>query len=137
MSHPTPSTPNPFVNFVKLTVRAGKDGELRVSSKGTNWAQCRVSLGMGKDDSGGYKPSLWLTAKAFTTPDGDDTLPQLLGDVQKGALLTLSGRLAYQEYTTDQGEKRSDLQLLIAKLEFPAVSAAPAPTAEAAFDPPL
>jgi hypothetical protein len=127
-----------FVNFVKLSVFAGKDGDLRISSKGKPWSMCRVSLGMGKDEQGDYKPSLWLTAKAFTKQDGDESLAHALGDVKKGDLLLLSGRLAYEEYTTEQGEKRSDVQLLVSKLEFPDAAHTDAgPDADENFDPPF
>ena len=113
-----------FVNFVKVTVHVGKDGELRYANNGNPWATCRVSVSMGKEADGQtYKPSLWLTAKAFTK-DGDDSLPTALGNLKKGDTVTLHGRLAYEEYTNDKGDKRSDVQLIVTKLETAEAEAA-------------
>ena len=56
-----------------------------------------MALGMGKDEKGEYKPSLWLTVKAFSR-DGDETLPQKLTAIAKGSLVNVSGRLTYEIY---------------------------------------
>lgn len=136
MSNTTPKDQRPkFSNFVKLTVRVGTEPEGRYTAGGDLWAKARVSLGMGKNDDGQYKPSLWLTAKAFTR-EGDASLPEALSRLHKGDVVTLAGRLAYGEYATVTGEKRNELSLLINKLE--PVSVAEHATAEAdeAFDPP-
>lgn len=108
---------NPFHNFVKFTVRVGTPPELRKSKAGNPWATARVSVSMGKQEDGKtYKPSLWLTAKAFGQA-ADDALPQALANLAKGALVTLSGRLMYDEYETKEGEKRSDLSLVVVQIE--------------------
>ena len=128
-----------FANYAKLTVRVGTAPETRTAASGQIWAKARVAVSMGKAaESKDYKPSLWLTAKAFSR-DGDACLPQTLAMLEKGMLVTLSGRLAYDEYTTSAGEKRSDLSLLVYKIEpfeNDAPAAEPAGAADAAFDPP-
>ena len=128
-----------FANFAKLTVRIGTTPETRTAASGQVWAKARVAVSMGKvADSHDYKPSLWLTAKAFSR-DGDARLPEALAALEKGTLVTLSGRLAYDEYTTAAGEKRSDLSLLVYKIEpFESDTPAPAPAGgvDTAFDPP-
>jgi single-stranded DNA-binding protein len=131
---PNPESPK-FVNFVKLTGRIGTEPEPRYTADGNLWVKARVSISMGKADDGQYKPSLWLTAKAFTR-DGDATLPEALNNLKKGDLVTLSGRLAYEEYTTAKGEKRSDLSLLVNKIEPVSVAEPAAAEADDAFDPP-
>ncbi len=129
-----------FANYAKLTVRVGTTPEARTAASGQVWAKARVAVSMGKAaESKDYKPSLWLTAKAFSR-DGDASLPEALAALEKGTLVTLSGRLAYDEYTTNAGEKRSDLSLLVYKIEPFESDAAGAPqpagAADAAFDPP-
>ena len=131
MSEPKPDQPK-FANFAKLTVRVGTEPEMRYSTAGQPWARARVSLSMGKTSDGHFKPALWLTAKAFAR-EGDPALPNALNDLHKGDLVTLSGRLMYEEYATATGQKRTDLALVINKLE---VISATAPAPEAGFDPP-
>lgn len=121
-------------NFVKLTARVGQAPEMRHSAAGAVWTKCRVAVGMGKDSGGAFKPALWLTAKAFGK-EGDDSMPVALNALEKGTLVTLSGRLVYEEYQTTAGDKRSDLQIIVTKIE-PVATEAPSPE-DAAFDPPL
>ncbi len=102
-----------FVNHCELTVHIGAQPTMKVTADGRPWATARAFVSMGKDkNSGEYKPSLWLTVKAFTTKDGDDTLPNALNAFEKGAIVTVAGRLAYEEYTTSEGEVRSSLILI-------------------------
>jgi single-stranded DNA-binding protein len=102
-----------FVNSVQLTVRIGTAPEKLTSATGKLWARARIALPMGKmKDGSGYRPSLWLTAKAFTQ-DGDESLVDTLADMPKGTLVTLSGRLAYDEYETQAGERRSELSVVV------------------------
>jgi single-stranded DNA-binding protein len=118
-----------FHNEVLLTVRVGTEPEARTSKSGNLWAKARVSLSMGKNEDGSYKPSAWLTAKAFTH-EGDASLPEALGALKKGDYVTLTGRLAYEEYETTAGEKRSDYSIIVSKIER--VQADEADEAEAA-----
>lgn len=85
-------------SFVQLSLRAWADAESRVSqTSGELWTSVRASLSMGKDEDGEYRPSLWLTLKAFTR-NGDDSLPSALGDVQKGDHINANGGLTCEEY---------------------------------------
>jgi single-stranded DNA-binding protein len=124
-----------FANYVKLTVRLGVEPEARYTADGHLWAKARVCMSMGKDAEGQFKPGLWLTAKAFSR-DSDAALPNALNALQKGDVVTLSGRLAYEEFTTAKGEKRSDLQLIVSKLEPFAPLADSGAAADSDFDPP-
>jgi len=54
-------------NYVCLTLRVGKDSDCRYSDAGKFWGRVRMALSQGKDSSGNYKPSLWLTVKGFTS----------------------------------------------------------------------
>jgi len=84
-------------NFAQLTLRCGVEAECRYTDAGAFWGHSRMALGMGKDEKGEYKPSLWLTVKAFSR-DGDETLPQKLAAIAKGSLVNVSGRLTYEIY---------------------------------------
>jgi hypothetical protein len=85
-------------NYVILTLRVGQDSDARYSPAGNFWGRVRMALSQGKDPSGNYLPSLWLTVKAFTSKDGDETAPQALAKLRKGDLATITGRLTYEVY---------------------------------------
>ena len=88
-------------NYVCLTLRVGKDSDCRYSDAGKFWGRVRMALSQGKDSSGNYKPSLWLTVKGFTSKEGDETVPQALSKLRKGDLATITGRLAYEVSTSN------------------------------------
>lgn len=88
-------------NYVNLTLRAGQDSECRYSDAGNFWGRVRMALSQGKDASGNYKPSLWLTVKGFTSKEGNDAIPQALAKLNKGDLATITGRLAYEVSETN------------------------------------
>jgi hypothetical protein len=88
-------------NYVTLTLRAGQDSDCRFSEAGNFWGRVRMALGQGKDASGNYKPSLWLTVKGFTSREGDITVPQAIDKLRKGDLATVTGRLAYEVSTSN------------------------------------
>ena len=101
-----------FVNYCELTVHIGSQPEMKYTPAGAPWTKARVFVGMGKiKDSDEYKPALWLTVKAFTR-DGDDALPNALNTYEKGAIVTVAGRLAYEEWTTQESETRGTLVLI-------------------------
>ena len=83
-------------NYVSLTLRVGQESDCRFSDAGYFWGRARMALGQGKDSSGVYKPSLWLTVKGFTSKEGDETVPRALGELRKGDLVTVTGRLIYE-----------------------------------------
>ena len=101
-----------FVNRCELTVHLAAAPEMRYSAEGHAWTRVRAFVSMGKNADNEYKPALWITLKAFTTKDGDDSLPNTLNTCEKGNVITVSGRLAYEEYTTAEGEIRGSLILI-------------------------
>ena len=99
-------------NFANLTLRVGADPHAAYSEAGRFWARLRAFLSMGKtEDGAGYKPSLWLTVKAFEK-DGDESLPAQLAVLQKGESITFTGRLAWEVYN-----ERGNLALFAFKVE--------------------
>ena len=100
-------------NFANLTLRAGSEPVARYSAADRMWARLRAFLGMGKTADGkGYKPSLWLTVKAFASKEGDESLPGALITLNKGANATFTGRLAWEVY-----KDRGALTLFASKIE--------------------
>jgi hypothetical protein len=95
-------------NYVNLTLRAGQDSDCRYSDAGNFWGRVRMALSQGKDASGNYKPSLWLTVKGFTSKEGDESVPQALAQLHKGDLATITGRLTY-EVSETSGKGYSNL----------------------------
>ncbi len=75
-----------------------------------------MALGIGKDDKGAYKPSLWMTVKAFSR-DNDETLVNKLAGTAKGSLVTVSGRLTYEAFTDKEGQERVSTGLVASKIE--------------------
>jgi hypothetical protein len=85
-------------SFVLLSLRAAKDAESRLSqTSGELWTSVNTSLSMGKDEDGDYRPSLWLTLKAFSR-GGDERLPLALGELVKGDHIHAKGGLTCEEY---------------------------------------
>lgn len=113
---PEPAPKREFANEVRLTVHLSTP-EMRYTADGRVWTRARAFLSMGKDKDGKYKPSLWLTIKAFVSRDGDDSLPYALNSFDKGDLVTVKGRLAYEEYTNAKGETRGELILIASAIE--------------------
>ena len=103
-------------SFVQLTLRAGKEADCRYTESGAFWGFSRMALGMGKDDKGVYKPSLWMTVKAFSR-DSDETLVNKLAGTAKGSLVTVSGRLSYEAFTDKEGQERASVGLIASKIE--------------------
>ncbi len=83
-------------NYAYLTLRVGQDTDSRYSEAGNLWSRVRMALSQGKDATGSYKPSLWLTVKGFTSKEGDESVPKALAGLHKGELATVVGRLSYQ-----------------------------------------
>ncbi len=109
-------------NYANLTLRASTVPQASYSSAGRLWARLRAFLGMGKTADGkGYKPSLWLTVKAFAGKDGDESLPAALIALNKGENVTFTGRLGWEVY-----KERGSLVLVVSKVEAPHAEAEPA-----------
>ena len=92
---------NKFANVCDLTVHIYgkvKDG-------------VRAFLSMGKDENGDYLPSLWLTLKGK-----DAAVVNTLAAFDKGALVTVTGRFAYEEFERKDGKGES-LSILVDKAQ--------------------
>jgi single-stranded DNA-binding protein len=128
---PTPKS-NPFKNTITLTVRLGTAPEAQFTGEGRLWAKARAVMNQGKDHNQQEKPPLWMTVKVFTTKEGNTQAVDTFNDLKKGDLVTVTGRLAYEEWPTQDGGKGSSVVILAYKVEplEARQPAAPATTAE-------
>jgi hypothetical protein len=115
--YPTKIEPPPsdgrMRNFAMLTLRVGSEPYARYSDAARFWVRLRAFLGMGKTADGKeYKPSLWLTVKAFATKEGDERLPAAIAALNKGEQVTFCGRLAWEVY-----KDKGNLTLFAYKVE--------------------
>lgn len=95
-----------FFNELRLTVHIAGTPQMKYAESGNAWTKARAFVSMGKNASGGYKPSLFVTLKAF----GD--VAEWLNGFEKKALVTVVGRLAYEEWKGKDGTMRSDVQII-------------------------
>jgi hypothetical protein len=108
-----------YRNYVYLSLRVGQDGDCRYSAAGHFWGRVRMTLSQGKDSTGKYKPSLWLTVKGFTRKDGDETIPRMLAGLRKGDLAAVTGRLLYE---TSLKNRKGYFNLMANKVEITPIS---------------
>jgi hypothetical protein len=108
-----------YANYIKLTVRVGTHPENQYSESGTYWVRLRASLYMGKDEDGNYRPSKWLTVKAFAK-EGDKKMVAVVDPLAAlivGDRVPLAGKLDYVEFTRRDGTPGSDDVLIAFKVE--------------------
>jgi single-stranded DNA-binding protein len=100
-------------NFVNITLQVGKEGEGKYSQSGKPFASARGFYSQGKDKSTDeFLPSIWFKVMAFGK-DGEDIAANpavnILATAAKGDKIEVRGRLGLEEWTTNEGEKRSNL----------------------------
>lgn len=104
------------LNDVKLVGRLTKDPELRFTTQGT--PVCRFRLAVGRR----YKDRTsndWKEEVAFVPctlwRDAAERAGQRL---KKGSPVFVEGRLKSRDWTTKEGQKRSDLEIEISRIQF-------------------
>ena len=109
-------------NYFIATVRAFRkeedNGGVQLTKSGQPIAKCRASLSMGKDQAGEYKPSMWLELIGYT-PEGDEPkeMTEAVGNLENGEYVTVKGRLAMDEWTSDDGQTRQSHAIWIQSVE--------------------
>ena len=104
-------------NFVNFTLQIGKDGEGKYAQNGKPFATARAFFSQGK-------------AKDFGKEGDDfDSNPTLatLANAQKGVKVDVKGRIGLEEWTGEDGEKRSTLVIYASEVK-------PAETSDAAAE---
>ena len=122
-------------NFLNITLQVGKEGETRYAGSGKPYAQARAFYSQGKDKFDEFLPSIWFKVIAFGEAGKEiDSTPVLLalGNARKGDKIEAKGHIGYEEWTSEGGEKRSNLVLYAADVKIvenggPAESEEPQP----------
>lgn len=104
------------LNDVKLVGRLTRDPELRYTTQGT--PVCHFSLAVGRR----YKDrnsSEWKEEVAFVRCSVWRETAERCGQrLKKGSPVFVEGRLRSKEWTTKEGQKRTDLEVDILKIQF-------------------
>jgi len=104
------------LNDVKLVGRLTRDPELRYTTQGT--AVCHFRLAVGrkyKDRASGE----WKEEVAFVPCNVWRETAERCGQrLKKGSPVFVEGRLKSRDWQTKEGQKRTDLELEIARVQF-------------------
>ena len=112
------------MNFVVITARAVRDVELRELADGQVLSAIRLAFSRAKRTADGG----WEDVSSFINSFYVGKTPL---DVKKGEKVIVSGKLTEHRYTTAEGTERSDMRILIEKLEKIVISKKTEPQAQA------
>ena len=85
----------PF-NKLEVTGNLGQDPAMKYTAQGRPWTRTSIAVWQGENQE-----TLWLQVKAFTSKDGNESLPLALAECRKGRKVHLVGRLRYDKRETD------------------------------------
>ncbi len=104
------------LNDVKLVGRLTKDPELRYTTQGTPVCHFRIAVGRKyKDRTSGE----WKEEVAFVPCSVWRESAERCGQrLKKGSPVFIEGRLKSRDWQTKEGQKRSDLELDVQKIQF-------------------
>lgn len=104
------------LNDVKLVGRLTKDPELRYTTQGTAVCHFRIAVGRKYKDR---NSSEWKEEVAFVPCSVWRESAERCGQrLKKGSPVFIEGRLKSREWQTKEGQKRSDLEVDILKIQF-------------------
>jgi single-strand DNA-binding protein len=89
----------------------GRDPELRTSKNGNAYATLSIAVTVGQDDNG-REATQWVRVTCF-----GDTAERVVATAKKGARLYAEGSLTLNQWTTHDGQARTDLQVSAWKVE--------------------
>ena len=99
------------MNLLALTGNIGRDAEVRVTPSGTSIASFSVAMTAGY---GERKSTVWIKASIFGKRAEGGLIPYLV----KGTQVAVTGELSLNEWTTQDGEKRTDLQVNVSTIDL-------------------
>ncbi len=104
------------LNDVKLVGRLTRDPELRYTPQGTPVCHFRIAVSRSYKDR---NSSEWKEEVAFVPCSVWRESAERCGQrLKKGSPVFIEGRLKSREWTTKEGQKRSDLEVDILKVQF-------------------
>jgi single-strand DNA-binding protein len=89
----------------------GRDPELRTSRNGNPYLTFSIAVPVGRDDAG-KDVTQWVRVTCF-----GETAQELAATTKKGDRLYIEGSLTLNQWTTQNGQARSDLQVSAWKCE--------------------
>jgi single-strand DNA-binding protein len=104
------------LNDVKLVGRLTRDPELRFTTQGTAVCHFRVAVGRKyKDRNSGE----WKEEVAFVSCSVWREAAERCGQrLKKGSPVFIEGRLKSKEWQTKEGQKRTDLEVDVSRIQF-------------------
>jgi single-strand DNA-binding protein len=104
------------LNDVKLVGRLTRDPDLRFTTQGTPVCHFRIAVGRKYKDRAS---SEWKEEVAFVGCSVWREAAERCGArLKKGSPVFVEGRLKSKEWTTKEGQKRSDLEVEISRIQF-------------------
>ena len=104
------------LNDVKLVGRLTKDPELRYTTQGTPVCHFRIAVGRKYKDRNSNE---WKEDVAFVPCSvWRDSAERCGQRLKKGSPVFIEGRLKSREWQTKEGQKRSDLEVDIQRIQF-------------------
>jgi len=104
------------LNDVKLVGRLTKDPELRFTTQGTAVCHFRIAVGRKYKDRTSNE---WKEEVAFVPCSVWRESAERCGQrLKKGSTVFVEGRLKSRDWQTKEGQKRSDLELDITRIQF-------------------
>jgi len=102
-----------MLNAVMLQGRIGNDTKLETSAAGT--AYCHINLAVQRDvpNANGERITDWIRCTAF-----GKTAELIAKHFTKGSMILATGRLCNNEYTAQDGSRRSNTALNIDRVYF-------------------
>lgn len=104
------------LNDVKIVGRLGKDPEIRYTTQGTAVCRFRVAVGRKYKDqkSGEWKEEVaWVPCTVWR-----ETAERCGQRLKKGSPVFVEGRLKTKEWQTKEGQKRTDLDVEVSRIQF-------------------
>jgi single-strand DNA-binding protein len=104
------------LNDVKLVGRLTRDPELRFTTQGTAVCHFRIAVGRRFKDKNSNE---WREEVAFVPCNVWREAAERCGQrLKKGSPVFIEGRLKSREWQTKEGQKRSDLEVEVQRVQF-------------------
>lgn len=99
------------MNVFTATANLGRDAEVRHTASGTAIASFPIAISSGYGDN---KKTTWVRCSLF----GKRAEGGLIQYLKKGTQVAVSGEISLNEYTTQNGEQRSNLELNVSEIDL-------------------
>lgn len=98
------------LNTLAITGHAGGDAVLKTLPSGKQYMEVSVANNIGFGD---YAKTVWFKCKMF-----GDRATKVVQYIKKGGLLAITGEISPNNWTGRDGEKHTDLEVVISNVSF-------------------